>query len=404
MNFKKDISDEQNERHKKILGLLLKQEGNKHCADCRTRNPTWSSVNLGVFVCLTCSGIHRSLGVHISQVRSCNLDTWLPRQVDFVRNMGNEKANAFWEAQLPDHFKRPPGGQPNPELAAFIRSKYVDKRYAAGDAEPPNIDNYTTHPYVLTGPAPAAAAAVAPAPVPAAAPSKPTHASTASNSSLDLLGLDPPPGGGSSSPSRASPAPRPPAPAAAASAAAADPFDLLLSDRPSPSPSPSPAPAATSSLIDDWSDFEGAPAPAAAAPPPAATPAAAAASAPAVPAANDPFAAAGGHDLLGNLSISLAAPAAAAVAAAPAAPTAAAAAVFAPPSVAIKQHTKSAEDILKLFDAPQAGRTSPGPFMMQQPQGMPAPGMVPGMIGAAPGSMTMAAAPGYPPAGTARLI
>jgi hypothetical protein len=67
--------------------------------------------------------------------------------------------------------------------------------------------------------------------------------------------------------------------------------------------------------------------------------------------------------------------------------------------VAIKQHTKSAEDILKLFDAPQAGRTSPGPFMMQ-PQGMPAPGMMP-LVGTAPGSMT---AQGYPPAGTARLI
>ncbi|KAG2497058.1 hypothetical protein HYH03_005056 [Edaphochlamys debaryana] len=149
MNFnsKRSVTDEQNERHKRLLASILKEEGNKSCADCKTRNPTWASVNLGVFVCLTCSGIHRSLGVHISQVRSCNLDTWLPKQVEFCRIMGNVKGNRYWEARLPKDFRRPPSGNPNPELASFIRAKYVDQAFAATDSPPPTIDNYVDNPY-----------------------------------------------------------------------------------------------------------------------------------------------------------------------------------------------------------------------------------------------------------------
>lgn len=58
-NEKLSVTAQQNERHKAILSGLLKQEDNKRCADCGTRGPTWASVNLGVFVCLNCSGALR---------------------------------------------------------------------------------------------------------------------------------------------------------------------------------------------------------------------------------------------------------------------------------------------------------------------------------------------------------
>lgn len=241
---KRDVSDEQNERHKKILGAVLKEEGNKYCADCRQRNPTWASVNLGVFVCLTCSGIHRSLGVHISQVRSTNLDTWLPKQVEFVKCMGNIKGNKYWEANLPGSFRRPPGNTPNPELASFIRNKYCEKLYAAKDADTPTIDNYQTHPYVISGEPQPATQGGAPPAKPGLAVPLPTAAAKPAPV-VDLLSMD-------------EPAVAVPATAAAPVAASAasdfhsDPFGDFAS-----------APVAASAgkpVTSDWSDFESAPA------------------------------------------------------------------------------------------------------------------------------------------------
>ena len=64
-----------------ILGGMLKEEDNKYCVDCDSKGPRWASWNLGIFLCIRCAGIHRNLGVHISRVKSVNLDSWKPKEV-----------------------------------------------------------------------------------------------------------------------------------------------------------------------------------------------------------------------------------------------------------------------------------------------------------------------------------
>ncbi|GMP65687.1 hypothetical protein CsSME_00026379 [Camellia sinensis var. sinensis] len=91
MNEKANVSKELNAKHRKILEGLLKLPENRECADCKSKGPRWASVNLGIFVCMQCSGIHRSPGVHISKVRSATLDTWLREQVAFIQSMGKRE-------------------------------------------------------------------------------------------------------------------------------------------------------------------------------------------------------------------------------------------------------------------------------------------------------------------------
>lgn len=112
-------------QNQQTLKSLLKLEGNKVCADCkRNKHPRWASWNLGVFVCIRCSGIHRGMGTHISRVKSVDLDSWQDDQLQSILRWGNARANKYWEAKLAA------GHQPSEaKIENFIRTKYESKRW-----------------------------------------------------------------------------------------------------------------------------------------------------------------------------------------------------------------------------------------------------------------------------------
>lgn len=107
------------------------------------------SNNHHLLLTVECSGIHRSLGTHISKVRSFTLDTtsYTRDLFDFIRAVGNDVSKHIWEANLVqsvaalnaiegEHssthkvvFRKPVVNDSREYKVSFIQKKYVERAF-----------------------------------------------------------------------------------------------------------------------------------------------------------------------------------------------------------------------------------------------------------------------------------
>ena len=134
------------EQQKRVKAGLLSQlrRDNCYCAECSVKDPDWASINLGIMICIVCSGIHRSLGVHVSKVRSMTLDDWDTELLDMMVGIGNDKSNSVFEGALNDDdighgsrsgrggdaaHSKPNANSSREEKEEFIQMKYVRRAF-----------------------------------------------------------------------------------------------------------------------------------------------------------------------------------------------------------------------------------------------------------------------------------
>lgn len=106
-------------------------QGNSWCADCGSNSKVeWVSINLGIVLCIECSGIHRSLGTHISKVRSLTLDihSFSNDIVEILLQIGNRVSNMVWESKL-DQSLKPTANSTREQRLRFINAKYNERLY-----------------------------------------------------------------------------------------------------------------------------------------------------------------------------------------------------------------------------------------------------------------------------------
>lgn len=99
-------------------------------------DPSWASINRGILLCCDCCSVHRSLGRHISIVKSLRQGSWEPSVLNFVNSLNAHGANSVWEHHLLDsntsgkgsnRIKKPSPKDPlHPVKSDFIKAKHVN--------------------------------------------------------------------------------------------------------------------------------------------------------------------------------------------------------------------------------------------------------------------------------------
>lgn len=113
--------------HHKCMEKMLRLSDNKVCFDCGAPHPRWANTSFGVFVCMSCAGIHRSFGTHISKIQSVSLDSWTDDDIRKMECIGNKEGRILYEYRMPHSYS-----VYNPQSSMgkkVLADKYVMKKY-----------------------------------------------------------------------------------------------------------------------------------------------------------------------------------------------------------------------------------------------------------------------------------
>lgn len=111
------------------LKRLRSLHGNTTCADCGRQDNSWASVSHGVFICVTCSDVHRSVGTHITKVKGCTgTYLWGPDELEKMTSVGNVGAITIYGEKKIDPSATKEAKQ------RYVEQKYQQLAFAAGSA------------------------------------------------------------------------------------------------------------------------------------------------------------------------------------------------------------------------------------------------------------------------------
>ncbi|KAG7349666.1 putative GTPase activating protein [Nitzschia inconspicua] len=127
-NYPKEYMEKNEQRLYSELRDIRASLENRTCADCGAKGTVWASVNLGVFLCMTCGAHHRSLGTHISKPKGATGTYWWGEdEIAHMKSHGNARAKMVYGESVP-----PNGVTPDDPIKwkQYLTDKYVHKRYA----------------------------------------------------------------------------------------------------------------------------------------------------------------------------------------------------------------------------------------------------------------------------------
>lgn len=103
---------------KRLRGL--RERGNNVCADCGAQDSSWASVTHGVFVCVVCSDVHRSVGTHVTKMKGCTgTYLWGPDELEKMQSVGNRKSEEIYGDR-----------KVSPAASKEEKQRFVEDKYA----------------------------------------------------------------------------------------------------------------------------------------------------------------------------------------------------------------------------------------------------------------------------------